>query len=327
MTYILIDANNLFHRCKHVTHGDADTKGAMAIHIVFNAINKAWRMFNGTHLVLALEGGRRTDSWRYKIYNRYKAARATQALERTQRERDDDAIYFEYMNEFTKFMAERTNCTVLSAASCEADDCIARWIYLHSQDKHVILSSDSDFYQLLSKNVQIYNGITNETINLDGFFDDKGSPVINKKTGKPKCAVNPEWELFKKCMLGDASDGVFRAAPPRIRETKIRDAFDDFDKKGFSWNNLMLSTWIDHNGEERRVIDRYNENKVLVDLKAQPDDIKTSIDSSILESVQKDKKTNVGVWFLRFCNTYSLKRIEDNAEKYTAFLNAPYGEG
>lgn len=326
MTYILIDTQNLFHRAKHVTRGDADMKGGMAIHIVLNSLGKIWRMFNGTHVVLALEGGRRTDSWRYHAFTAYKANREVQKLQKTEREREDDQIYFEYMNEFIKFMVEHTNCTILQAAGCEADDCIARWIQLHPDEKHVILSSDTDFYQLLAPNVQIYNGITNETINLDGFFDDKGSPVINKKTKQPKKALVPGWELFKKCMLGDPGDGVFRAAPPRIRETKIREAYEDREGKGFAWNNLMLSSWVDHEDLEKRVLERYQHNQKLIDLTLQPDDVKTRLDKAIVEAVQADKKSNVGVWLMKFCHTYSLKRIEQNAERYVAFLNAAYGE-
>lgn len=326
MTYILIDANNLFYRCKHVTHGDADIKGGMALHIIFNALSKTWRMFNGSHVVVALEGGRRTNSWRYKQYNAYKAHRAVQSIQRTEREKDDDALYFEYINEFIKFIHEHTNCSVIQAESCEADDCIARWIHLHPKDNHVILSSDTDFYQLLSDNVQIYNGITNETINLKGFFDDKGNPTLNTRTKKPKDPLDPKWELFKKCMLGDPGDGIFRAAPPRIRETKIREAFNDHADKGFAWNNLMLSTWVDCDGNERRVLDRYLENKTLIDLTAQPDDIKLLLDKTILNALTVTKKTNIGIWLMRFCHTYGLTRIEQNADRYTAFLNASYND-
>ena len=41
----------------------------------------------------------------------------------------------------------------LQHKNCEADDFIARWIQKSSNDKHVIPSSDSDFYQLLNNNV------------------------------------------------------------------------------------------------------------------------------------------------------------------------------
>ncbi len=326
MTYILVDTNHLFNRCKHAIRGDADTRGGMAIHIIFTSLNKIWKAFKGTHVVFALEGGRRTDSWRYDQFQAYKVHREVKKLQRTKKEIMEDDIFFEYMNELVSFISERTNCTVLQTPKCEADDCIARWIQVHPDKKHVILSSDTDFYQLLSPIVQIYNGITQETINLQGFFDDSGKPVINKKTGREKTALDPKWELFKKCMIGDSGDGVFRAAPPRIRETKIREAWEDREGKGFSWNNLMLSTWVDHNEEELRVIDRYQFNERLVDLSKQPSEIIQQIDNTILQATQREKRTNVGVWFLKFCNTYSLERIGKDPKRYVDILNASYGD-
>ncbi|NJO60948.1 MAG: hypothetical protein HC836_22640 [Richelia sp. RM2_1_2] len=326
MTHILVDALNLFHRAKFVTHGSADLRGGMALHIILNSINKVWNQFKGTHVVIALEGGRRTNSWRYKQEITYKAHREVVRLERTAKEVEEDKIYFEYINQLIEFFAKYTNCTILQVPGCEADDCIARWTQLHPDLKHVIVSSDTDYYQLLSPNIQIYNGITSETINLDGFFSDKGDFIINKKTNKPKAPINPEWELFKKCMLGDPGDGVFRAAPPRIRETKLREAWEDRHEKGFSWNNLMLAKWTDHNNRDLMVLERYNSNRILVDLTQQPAEIIELMDKLILESIKTTKKSNVGVWFMKFCHTYSLTRIEQNADKYVAFLNASYGD-
>jgi 5'-3' exonuclease len=183
MTHLLVDANNLFHRAKHVTQGDVDIKGGMALHIIFASINKIWKKFNGTHVVVALEG---PNNWRKTAFATYKGHRVAAALQRSQREREEDEIYFEYMNEFVRFMSEHTNTSVISVPGCEADDVIARWIQLHPDTNHVIISSDSDFLQLLAPNVQIYNGITQETINIDGWFDDKDKPVINKKNKQIK---------------------------------------------------------------------------------------------------------------------------------------------
>ena len=78
-------------------------------------------------------------------------------------------------------MNERTNCSVMKCDIAEADDIIARFIYKHPNDEHVIVSSDTDFVQLLSENVHQYNGITKETIKLDGVYDDKGKLSQIKK--------------------------------------------------------------------------------------------------------------------------------------------------
>ena len=94
-----------------------------------------------------------------------------------------------------------------------------------------------------------YNGIQNVTITHEGYFDDKGKEVVDKKTGKAKEAIQPEWLLFEKCMRGDTSDNVF-SAYPGVRKKGTRnkvgliEAFDDKQHKGFAWNNPMLQRWL-----------------------------------------------------------------------------------
>ena len=55
--------------------------------------------------------------------------------------------------------------------------------------------------------------LANTTITHEGYFDDKGRPVIDKKTKEPKPAPVPDFMLFEKCMRGDTSDNVFSAYP------------------------------------------------------------------------------------------------------------------
>ena len=104
--------------------------------------------------------------------------------------------------------------------------------------------------------------LTKETIKIDGVYDDKGKPVIDKKTKEHKVPVAPNYQLFKKCMRGDPTDNVFSAFPGvREKGTKNKvglvEAFADKDTKGFNWNNMMLQRWTDHEGKEHRVLDDY----------------------------------------------------------------------
>jgi 5'-3' exonuclease len=206
---------------------------------------------------------------------------------------------------------------------------VAGWIQAHPGDEHVIVSSDTDFYQLLAHNVKQYNGISDELHTIDGIFDKKGSPVKDKKTKEPKKIPEPSWILFEKCMRGDVSDNVFSAYPGvRTKGSKnkvgLQEAFEDRNKKGFAWNNLMLQRWTDHNGLEHRVLDDYQRNVVLVDLTAQPEHVKTYITTTInTNSVPKDV-AQIGTKFMKFCGKYDLKRISDNVQNYVDFLTAEY---
>jgi len=326
VTYILVDSLNMFYRARHVVRGDdIETKIGMAYHIMFSAINKAWRDFNGSHVVFCFEG----RSWRKDHYEPYKRNRKEARDALTPREQEEDAKYFEAFDELKEFMEKRTNCTVLQNSVCEADDFIARFIQNHPKDDHVIISSDSDFYQLLAPNVSQYNGITNQHIRLDGIYNDKGKPVIDNKTKEQKVAGDPEWLLFEKCIRGDTSDNIFSAYPgARKKGTKnkvgLLEAFADRNGKGFDWNNFMLQKWVDHEGVEHRVLDDFNRNRELIDLTAQPDDIKKVLDESIVAQVQKVPISGVGIHFMKFCGKHDLKRISDQAEAHAEYLNASY---
>ena len=123
---------------------------------------------------------------------------------------------------------------------------------------------------------------------------------------------------------------VFSAYPGvRKKGTKnkvgLLEAFEDKDLKGYNWNNLMLQRWVDHNGEEHRVLDDYERNRILIDLTAQPKDVRDKITSTIQTSIDENKNiSQVGVRLMKFCNLYDLKKISDQAQAYAEPLNARY---
>jgi len=324
MTYILVDTANTFFRARHVIRGDADTKLGMAFHITLNSIKKAWQDFNGSHVVFCLEG----RSWRKDYYEPYKRNRQETRDAMTESQAEEDKLFWEAFDHFKEFVTDKTNCTVLHHPQLEADDLIAGWVQNHPNDKHVIISTDGDFAQLVAPNVKQYNGVTNTVITHEGYFTDKGKPVIDKKTGEPKPAPNPEWQLFEKCMRGDTSDNVFSAYPGvRKKGTKnkvgLLEAFADKGTKGYNWNNLMLQRWVDHNGEEHRVLEDYNRNVVLCDLSAQPAEIREIINTVITQNKTKNI-SQVGLRLMKFCATWDLQRVSENAQLYAEPLQARY---
>jgi len=320
MTYILVDTANTFFRARHVIKGDADIKLGMAFHITLNSIKKAWQDFEGSHVVFCLEG----RSWRKDYYEPYKRNRSDARAALTPKEQEEDQLFWESFDMFKDFIAEKTNCTVLQNPQLEADDLIAGWIQSHPDSKHVIISTDSDFVQLIAPNVSQYNGVMEHHITHEGIFDKKGNRVLDTKTKEPKAIPDPQWLLFEKCIRGDSSDNVF-SAYPKVRKNKLEEAFRDRQNKGFAWNNLMLQRWVDHNGEEHRVLEDYERNRRLIDLTQQPDDIKEKIFGTIKENIDKEKSVSqVGIRLLKFCQLYDLKKISEQAQQYAEPLNARY---
>lgn len=326
MTYILVDTANTFFRARHVINGDADIKLGMAFHITLNSIRKAWQQFNGSHVVFCLEG----RSWRKDFYEPYKRNRSDARAALSEREQEEDRVFWEAFDTFKEFINDKTNCTVLRNDQLEADDLIAGWIQSHPDDDHVIISTDTDFVQLIAPNVRQYNGVMETTITHEGYFDDKGKSVVDKKTKEPKAAPDPEWLLFEKCMRGDSTDNVFSAYPGvrtkgSSKKVGLAEAFEDRNAKGFNWNNLMLQRWTDHEGKEHRVLEDYERNRRLIDLAYQPDHIKEIIANTIANATGANKNiSQVGIRLMKFCNLYDLKKIAEQAQSYAEPLNARY---
>jgi hypothetical protein len=299
-------------------------KIGMAMHIMFNSVKKAWRDFKGDHVVFCLEG----RSWRKDSYIPYKANRKVLAAQRSPREIEDDDLFFEAFNSMVEYLDHKTNCSVIREPDSEADDLIATWIQSHPADQHIIVSSDSDFFQLLAENVKIYNGVNDQIITIDGVFDGKkGTPVMDKKTGAPVNTPDPQWLLFEKCVRGDTSDNIFSAYPgARLKGTKnktgITEAFADRLAGGYNYNNFMLQRWTDHEGRDHRVRDDYERNRMLIDLTAQPDHIKQRCAQVVQDAVNKPRISQVGIYFYKFCAKWNLQRMSEIPNDYTEFLNA-----
>ena len=130
-------------------------------------------------------------------------------------------------------------------------------------------------------------------------------------------------------MRGDSSDNVFSAFPGvRTKGTKnkvgLQEAFEDKDKKGYNWNNLMLQRWVDHNGVEHRVLDDYERNRRLIDLSYQPTEIRNLITNTIEVDCVPKNITQVGIRMLKFCNAWDMKKVADHIQQYAEPFQASY---
>jgi hypothetical protein len=395
MRFAVIDLANLFFRIQHSTQGDAFTRSGMALHMIFRSLRQLYRDMKVDHLVFCAEG----RSWRYDVYPQYKAKRKLDRLNQSDREREDGDVFMEVLGDLTNYLAEKTNCTVLQSDGVEGDDFIARWVQLHPDDEHVILSGDSDFIQLLAPNVTIVDGVQKMIISMDGVKTTMGEECVfhvNPKNGKIKIEgtleeaekkhikaqkelakehdakvkvlkeaflkenktgkfvppkpfvavpfafnIEKDWwkkALFIKIIRGDIGDGIF-AAYPGVRyegsknKTGIREAWDDRTSCGYNWNNFMLqqfdrvvghSTDGDPISQTTKVIDEFRKNELLIDLTKQPEKVLDLADTVILQAVDKDPVSGVGIHFLRFCGKNDLNNLSKEAQDHSNYLGAPY---
>jgi 5'-3' exonuclease len=345
-TFAVVDLSNCFHRARHGSMTDAETKLGLALLIVFRSLRKMHRDCKVDHIVFCVDSG----SWRYDAYPGYKARRRLMRETAKPAEQAENAVFFEALNKFTEYLASFTRCTVLRAEHVEGDDFVARWIARHPDDQHIIMSGDSDFVQLIAPNVRIYDAINQRMIGIDAIIDEKGrklaftvSPKDGKiKVGKPDPQFVPEDEwwrkaLFIKLLRGDSSDSVFSAYPGVRYEGKkcsIKAAWEDRLARGYDWNNLMFQSWTKlvgatSTGEpltvEVRVHDEYLTNERIIDLTMQPAAVIARMDQAIDMTLAKPcPSAKVGFGFLQFCNQYDQPVLAKEANDHVAYLNAGY---
>lgn len=341
--FLLVDAQNLFHRQINMVNPalGLDAMIGMALHTILYSMRKEWNTFSGTHCVCFLEG----HSWRKKVYPKYKYNRVVAAQAKTEREQEDSAILQGAFDDLIDFIDTNTNITVLRNPHAEADDMIALWISSHPNDKHVLISSDSDFYQLLRHgNLTIYDPVKDIRVTQDGIRNDKGEllefvvdSTAKIKPGKPnpEFAVDPDWynyALFLKCVRGDKTDNIFSAYPGvREKGTKttvgIREAYND-KAKGYAWNNFMNQRWVDENAKERVVKEEFEMNKLLIDLAEIPSDVKTECLTVIAEAVGRKHvpAVDIGVKFMKFAGRWALTKIGNNSAQFMPMLKSKYLE-
>lgn len=339
-TYILTDGHNLFHRQIRMANPalGIDSMIGMSLHLILNSMKKEYNKWKGTHVVFFVEG----RSWRKDFYPGYKGNRPVLFAQQTPKEQEDHGILVESFDELVEYIDQKTNVTVLRNPRAEADDMIHMWIESHPDDQHVLISSDSDFFQELKfPNVIIYDPVKDLLIKRDGIYDDNGNkleftlPDAKIKAGKknPDFVCEEGWynyALFLKCVRGDKTDNIF-SAYPGVREKGssksigIREAYAD-KEKGFNWNNFMLQKWNDHTGSEKIVKTQFEFNKKLIDLSEIPNDIKTECLEII--ATQTGKKNipaiEIGMGFMKFCGKWDLKKIGNNYADFMPMMKAKY---
>ena len=83
----------------------------------------------------------------------------------------------------------------------------------------------------------------------------------------------------------------------------------------------MLQRWVDHDEVEHRVKDDFERNQILIDLTKQPDEIKAKSIQIVNDAVNKEPVSQVGIYFMKFCNKWNLQRMSENPTEYAEFLN------
>ena len=187
------------------------------------------------------------------------------------------------------FFNDNTAIPAIAVDRSEADDIIAS-VAQNSIHKTIIMSSDTDFVQLL-KNPDV--------------------KLFAPAQGIERTSDDPDFDLFVKLIRGDRTDNI-DSAYPRVRETRLRKAWED----KYEMINIMETVLKDRG--DAKVGDLFKFNERLIDLTRQPAYVKRDIESSI-NNMKINKYNSIGV--MRFIGEHDLKGLSKEFLMYKDVFN------
>ncbi len=303
-TYLLLDMSNLLHRTFFAGYkmggGDDSTMAGMALHSAFTTLNKYFKKYRPDQIICTFD----RPNWR-KSYTKSdmcvsgKVYKANRRQNMTPNEEQRYTEFKAHITEFETIVRDRTSMVCMASPHLEADDIMAGFAEMYQDDRVFVISADKDLMQLLKfPNVRLIDPATDN----DRLCDDV------------------DWFMFLKCVRGDRGDNVFSAFP-RVRETRVRKAFEEEFERLALMNETFMGLYGDElEKTEFRVGDLFEENHLLMDLYSQPTPVKTLITQTITKAMSNPGKYN-HFHFIKFCGKHQLKRITKNVDQYIKMLS------
>lgn len=308
MRRMICDIPNLFFRGVAANKDSLKTMipeeaCAYALHICLMSLRKHYNNIKPQELAIVFEG---KSNWR-KAYSKSEQCYSGR-LYKGNRVRDPEMeVLFDVISKFKQVCVENSSIVVVCADQLEGDDCIAAYVDFHKDDEVVILSGDKDFVQLLKHpNVKL--------INPDN---------ATERTVESVCGVDdPEYFMFEKCFRGDDGDNVM-SAYPRVRAKKLQQAWGI---NGDAPDLILLNKLLDHTwemplSEEDGGVKTmstgllFEENKLLMDLSAQPPEIKKLMIEAVENAYKMRGKYN-HFNMLRFLGAEKLNKIAETIDSF-----------
>ncbi len=321
--YMVVDGSNLLYRAYFVDrskdkryvskvqsaleqmHGTVDINlkdgailGELAIDTFMSSISKHLNHTKADEVIICFDKGK---SWRYHYTKSEKClSRKEYKGNRRQNMTPSEIEMYENYKATIKlaieFFSNHTGVKTICVDGLEGDDLIAEIVTRNTNDRYTIISTDKDLTQLISDNVVLYDPGSNKARECDDV----------------------DYFMFFKCIRGDTGDNV-ASAFPRVREAKIQQAYND----EFQRLNLMAETWKDHEDREFVVGDLFKENDLLMNLRHQPDDIKTLMKSSVDEALTKSGEIIRVFAIGKSCRELGLSSVAVNLTNHLAWVCGP----
>lgn len=266
MTTLLIDLNNLVMRNFFTGEIGPDKEYPeynLWKYQIFTQIYWDVVKHRPDQVILAADG---KDSWRKVYFPRYKEDRS--------KKRRDDIDWTTLFKEYHKFQNHIKNCIpfkVMHIDRVEGDDIIGV-LCQHLPDTCIVSSNDSDFTQLCSERVRVWNPSKKEFMN---------------------CPCGKEEFITKLCLKGQAKDNIFNVKTPSdypegLRKPGVGDK--TVDKILMEGLDTFLDTpqkikkkYTTESGDEDEYVkeftprENYDRNRILIDFEKIPSVVKNAV--------------------------------------------------
>lgn len=314
-TILLFDGNNIFHKNYHMEKKSSAMAEAIDLTIAQSLIEFRY-YFDKYKPVITMVAFDSKKNWR-RNYTMDKSRcvtnkiyKANRSEKKTKKELEAKKLLDDAMESTAIMLKENSRIVVLWEEGLEADDMASGVCRLFGDsDFNIkIVSSDKDYLQFYRyKNVEIVNPLANgKDRNLSEWNND------------------PDLFLFEKFIRGDAKDNV-RSAYPRLRKPKLIEAYYDDLVKSNVLNHTFVEKVFDEDKDDYVDIEfstekLFEENRMLLDLNCQPEDIKNLIDSVVEREITRKRKTNF-MKFLQFASSRELNNILARPRSFLPLLN------
>lgn len=235
-TILLIDGENLlhasFHRFEKLKSTDGKPSGA--IFGFFKSLHMYLTRFNPDDLVITFDNGH--SSVRTKLNPGYKEHRKNISVDYESLQQQKAMIIKMLGMLRIKYVFDKKKLT-----NYEGDDFLAYLaIKIYREQKIIIVSSDKDFNQLLSKNLRIFNPRKDEIVRLENCKDLYG--------------YHSHETVSYLAMVGDKSDDI--PGFPGIGPVKARKILDEG----------TIHKFLEDEGNREKYLEVWERNRKLIDL-------------------------------------------------------------
>lgn len=211
--------------------------------IIFENLYIAFLKFKIDKVVLAIDKKNKNGYWRNLIYPQYKKTR-----------KSNSEINWELFNHVKKEFLEEIKSNlpfcVIEINKVEGDDIIVTIVLNNSTNNFFILSTDNDYLQLVNDKTKLFNFKFEE-----------------------RCHISPETFIIINSLTGQKKDNIWNVKTPiDFSEDKRKPPLGEKTAEKIIANGLDLFL-----NENKQYKERYNLNRMLIDLKYVPSSLKSLI--------------------------------------------------